>query len=625
MRLSRSLVLLPLFCAISADAQHPRLFLTSQRIEQLRGEISTFRKAHWDVVRTQADLLAHRHPPDYEKAMRSHNGDQIWQRDVGNALPTLAMAWVLSRDETYRKSASEWALASSSYPTWGAAKSDGTDLEAGHQLLGLALVYDWMYNDLDPKVRATIHKTLLERGRTMFKATDPKSGMFWHDNYMQNHLWVNATGLVAAALAISEEPETSRWIEVAREKFRRSDSALGSDGASHEGACYWSYGTEYLLKFWALSADLWGEDLRSSWWSKTALYRIYIGLPQLALAKGNMVVDIGDCTRQENYGPDYQLFNLAHRFHDPHAQWLGLELEKAQLTALTSAYLNLLWFDPRQGATPLSDLPTLRHFEDMGIVSARSDWSGRESLVVFKSGPPLGHDEITKGFTYDPGMAHVHPDANHFVVFGNGAWIIPDDGYRWKETGQHNTLLVDDLGQIGEHQKWLRRNPPLLAKGEPTILAAEAHPAFDFIAGEAEGAYRPEAGLRRYVRRLIFWKPSTLLVIDDIATDHPRDLELRLHPVESSGVRIDDLTPEGVSISKGIVEGKDRDGKPFPQYTVSMRTNSAKWRHVMAISWPNNGKEGALVKMQSVDENLSFESAGHKLGFSWQTGKVNPE
>jgi hypothetical protein len=145
------------------------------------------------------------------------------------------------------------------------------------------------------------------------------------------------------------------------------------------------------------------------------------------------------------------------------------------------------------------------------------------------------------------------------------------------------------------------------------------------MAGEAEGAYRPEAGLRHFVRRLIYWKPATLLVIDDIETDHPRNLELRLHPVETSAVRIDDLTPEGVSTNKGIIEGKDRDGKPFPQYTVSMRTSAAKWRHVMAISWPTEGKDATQVKMQSEGDNLIFESAGHKLRFSWRAGKVSQE
>lgn len=606
-----------MLCAAAAPTQHPRLFLTPQRIAQLREEIATFRKPHWDTLRAKADELARRHPPEYERAIRNNDPEQLWQRDVGNAFPTLAMAWVLTGDEKYRKAVSEWAMASCAYPAWGhPEKNPGTDLAAGHQLFGLAVVYDWMYQDLDPHVLATIHQALLERGRAMF------AGVGRRNSYLQNHLWVDATGLTAAALAIPEEAETAQWLEVARDKFRRSDDALGSDGASHEGVGYWSYGVEYLLKFWTLSADLLGEDLRSSWWQKTAMYRLYLGLPRLALTKRNTVVDIGDCTRQDYYGPDYLLFNLAHRFHDPYAQWLGLELESANVTSDVAPFLNLLWFDPRQKSTPPSDLPTLRHFEDLGIVSARSDWSGKESLVVFKSGPPAGHDEVKKGFTFDPGFGHVHPDANHFIVFGNGEWIIQDDGYRWKETGQHNTLLVDGFGQKGEHQMWFRPKPPLPLEGEPSILAAESNPTFDFMAGEAEGAYEPEAGLRRYVRRLIFWKPATLLVIDDIVADRPRNLELRLHPVEKSGVRIDDLTPEGVSTEKGVIEGKDRDGGPFPQYTVRMQTNAAKWRHVMAISWPNEGKEPAQVSMKGDGDSLTFESAGRKIGFSWRTGKV---
>ena len=163
---------------------------------------------------------------------------------------------------------------------------------------------------------------------------------------MQNHLWVNAAGLTAAALAISEEPETAQWLEVTRDKFRRSDAALGSDGASHEGVGYWSYGAEYLLKFWALSSDLLGEDLHSPWWSKTALYRLYLGLPRLSWTPRNTVVDIADGPRNDYYGPDYILFNLAHRFHDPHAQWLALELENAHVTSNVAPFLNLLWFDP---------------------------------------------------------------------------------------------------------------------------------------------------------------------------------------------------------------------------------------------------------------------------------------
>ncbi len=49
------------------------------------------------------------------EARRLESGDdQLWPREVGNAMPVLALAWVLSGDRQYLDAAREWALAS----TW---------------------------------------------------------------------------------------------------------------------------------------------------------------------------------------------------------------------------------------------------------------------------------------------------------------------------------------------------------------------------------------------------------------------------------------------------------------------------------------------------------------------------
>jgi hypothetical protein len=42
-------------------------------------------------------------------------------------------------------------------------------------------------------------------------------------------------------------------------------------------------------------------------------------------------------------------------------------------------------------------------------------------------------------------------------------------------------------------------------------------------------------------------------------------------------------------------------------------TNAAKWHHVTAISWPNEGAEPATVKLKKTGENLEFESQGRRL------------
>src|SRR5262249_23158455 len=101
---------------------------------------------------------------------------------------------------------------------------------------------------------------------------------------------------------------------------------------------------------------------------------------------------------------------------------------------------------------PPADLPTLRHFADLGIVSARSGWSGDESLVVLKCGPVLGHVEVDP-LEGDESASHVHPDANHFVIFGDGEWLLRDDGYAWQQTSNQNPLLIDGPGKMGDGDK----------------------------------------------------------------------------------------------------------------------------------------------------------------------------
>ena len=149
---------------------HPRLHLTGRRIADLRAAITGSHATIWNKVRAQADRAVRRGPPSYVKN-DGHSGDeQLWQREVGNTLPLLAMAYVLSGERVYLEGTRRWALASCGYPTWGLGRIDGMDLATGHQLYGLALVYDWCYHDLDDAARGAIRRTLVERASAMYQA-----------------------------------------------------------------------------------------------------------------------------------------------------------------------------------------------------------------------------------------------------------------------------------------------------------------------------------------------------------------------------------------------------------------------------------------------------------------------
>jgi hypothetical protein len=512
------------------------------------------------------------------------------------------------------------------------------DLAAGHQLFGLGIVYDWCGPDLDEASRRTIRETIQRRGAAMFEAAATGKA-WWGRSYLQNHLWVDACGLSVAGLAVFDEVEDAElWIGLALDKFRRTTDALGPDGASHEGVGYWEYGVEYLLKFMALARERLGVNLYDrDWWRHTARYPLYLSLPRSAWTRSNCIVDIADCPRSHWYGPDYLLRRLASEYRDPHAQWLADEIDASDVAAFGAPWLNLVWYDPIVPAKSPASLPTLRHFDDLDIVSARSDWSGDESLVVLKCGPFLGHKAVQE-FSYDPGGGHVHPDANHFVLFGAGQWLIRDDGYRSKWTGQHNTLLVDGRGQLGEGKQWFEGGQPLAVRARPRILRAESTPTLDHIVGDAAEAYPADLGVERFQRRLLFVKPDVLIVADDIRLKAPKELELRFHPEEQSGrrdgeafvfagrsaaLRLEPLTAESIHVDAAPVAAAGRHGEQGQTlFAVRLVRTAAHWRNAVALSWAPAGRPIRKVHLDARGDLAVFRSGDRTVSLNWASGEV---
>lgn len=612
---------------------HPRLYLNEEGIVALRRAVGGTHAQLWQEVRALADGAVRQGPPSYREDDNWSGGEQLWQREVGNTMPLLAMAYVVSRDRKYLEAARSWAVASCGYKTWGLGRYDGMDLAAGHQLFGLGIVYDWCYADLDEGTRKLIRETIIRRGTAMFEgAVTGKT--YWRQSYLQNHLWVNACGLAVAGLAIfDEEKDAELWVGFALDRFRRTMDALGDDGASHEGVGYWEYGVEYLLKFMDLARRLLGVDLyQHDWWRNTARYALYLSLPRASWTRSNTIVDIADCPRGHWYGPDYLLRGLAREFRDPQAQWLAGEADAADVTSPEASWLNLIWYDPNVPATSPDGLPTLRHFRDMGIVSTRSDWSGKESLVVFKCGPFIGHKAVQE-FSYDPGGGHVHPDANHFVIFGAGEWLVRDDGYRAKWTGQHNTLLIDGRGQLGEGQKWFQGSAPLAVRARPHILKATSSQMVDHIVGDAAQAYPAELGLEQFHRHLLFVKPNVLIVADDIRLKQPKRLELRFHPEQAAArrdgvafllegkkaiLRIEPLTLDSVEVEAAPlkIEGRHSEDN-LSLFTLRLSRTADKWRNVVAFSWAPLDQVPAKVGFETNGDTVTFRVGEDSFRLEW--------
>ncbi|MBN1292838.1 MAG: DUF4962 domain-containing protein [Candidatus Latescibacteria bacterium] len=644
---------------------HPRLYLTKDKIIELRSAVNTTHASLWKEFIQYTDKLVEQGPPKYQSYDDGRYDEQWWQVPVGNNIPILALAYVISGKQRYLESAREWALASCGYKTWGTGWVDGMDCITGHHLFGLSLLYDWCYDSLDKETLGIIRETLVKRTAAMFEASAKgtlvpgideykiRPWPEWDEAYLQNHLWVNTSGMAIAGLALFDEvDDASQWIGFPLDRYRRTMHYLGPDGASHEGINYWSYGMEHLLKFMTLARDLLDEDMfGSEWFRNTANYRLYMSLPQNAWVKRNITVNYGDSYRRDSYGPDHQLRFLAGEYRNGYAQWLAQELDNADVLIPTSQWFNLVWYDPAVEAKSPTDLPTMHYFTDMDFISARSDWSGDESFIFYKCGPYIGHYALYE-MPYCPSSAHhVHPDANHFVLFGNGEWLLRDNENQGKYTGQHNTLLINDGEQYGGGgARYLDGGMQAggggaifdavelhAMKKRPHIIRAVSTERFDHMAGDATEAYPESAGLKRYIRHLVFVKPDVLIVVDDIELDRESDLELRFIPEQQEArqdgsalflagqnalLRFDNLTSEGTILNAEKFEAVSRRNEKEDILSIRVRTQKNRWRNAVALSWCGVNEKPVKILLDQAENIWNFRIDNQSVIFDWTTGNV---
>jgi hypothetical protein len=250
--------------------------------------------------------------------------------------------------------------------------------------------------------------------------------------------------------------------------------------------------------------------------------------------------------------------------------------------------------------------------------------------------------------TYDAASAHhVHPDVNSFMLFGAGEWLFIDDGTHSKFTGQHNTLLIDGIGQLGEGGDNFNGIDLHGLKICPRIICAESSLALDHLTGDATAAYPADSGLRRFVRHLLFLKPDVLIVVDDIALSSEHRLELRFVPEQQSGeqdgsvftfkgkqaiLRLDHLTSEDVTDQAvtiqavlrtdtipAVLRGKGK-APTHPMNTVQMVKEGQEWRNAVALSWSRQGEKLVKIKMTKNKNVWTFSDGKRTISLNLDHG-----
>jgi len=495
--------------------RHPRLLFGAADLPRMKALARTEGRAFYDA------LLAYL-PPSVPPTHTRYLSDATEaQRQALWRAPTVGLHYLLTGDATSFERAKGFLRTFVNLPHWETSSETDSGMAAANIMVGAALLYDWLYHDLEPSFRAAARRKLILQARRMYyrghlMKAGSASSHYWQNDPQNNHRWHRNAGLALCVLAAADREEDGWILTRTYEELKFVHEWLPRDGTSHESPSYMVYGGPHLvMAFHAADRCLGTRFLAHDFFRNASLYRMQTLAPGM---KEVFSYGDGGGTGWINH----YLWKCTSVHNQPDLQAGLLAFHQANPTAFQYGWFALVWFDPDLTGGSIANLPTSHYFDDLGVVFVREGWEPDGVAMMFKCGPYGGYTLNTyrnrNDFHY-VNIAHDDPDANTFQLFTGGEMVIEDDGYsRKKLTASHNTILVNGCGQKGEGKVWTQ---PLAGDDADMTALARMLTWKDVgrivvAEGEAGGAYDE---LQRFRRSMIWIKGSYILVLDDIRAD----------------------------------------------------------------------------------------------------------
>ncbi|NGZ86468.1 DUF4962 domain-containing protein [Duganella aceris] len=494
---------------------HPRVFTTAAGLDELRQRAKGSHRAIWE--KALAGLVAMREEPAATPAQTRRA-----QNTVAIGMTGAALAFKIEGDERYLKAAKRYMDAAVSYPVWGYTYSKpDIDLAAGHLLYGMGTAYDLLFDVLSEAERTRYRDKIVRQARLLAAHFAPKPGKSY--SYSQNHCFIPIAGLAIAAYAVWDEaPEAANWAALSRAIFSRVLDIASPDGYFYEGVEYWVFSMPWIIH----ALDAFAHAADDDMYDKPALRNAHLYMAHSLTPNGQDVFDFGDvfegpltrarhgeeAARTHPNGKLHSnynlLYRLAARFGDKDAQGVAAWMA-SQGHVCAEDFWSLQWYDPSLAASPMSAITPHHHFEDLGTIYWRSDWSAKATAFAFRAGPPEGHHVaglLAKMPDWHLEMGHSHPDAGSFMLYGGGSYLTGPMGYAGIPSSKlSNTLLIDGQGQANEgggHDAF--RGYPYARLDSIRFTSVTLGVDHADIVADLTGAYRPELGVERLERRFSF-------------------------------------------------------------------------------------------------------------------------
>tara|TARA_R100000027_G_scaffold67263_1_gene65288 strand:+ start:10804 stop:13377 length:2574 start_codon:yes stop_codon:yes gene_type:complete len=512
------------------QGQHPRLLITQEELPELRQFYYSEAGEPWR--RKIEGYLPAATPPTHKNFLRDATDAQrqgLWR------LPTVALHYLITEDPESLKNARGFLETFSELPTWELGKENNSGMAAANIMIGAALAYDWLYNDLDPEFREQFGNKLRYHARAMYYGGHRKGNPgphYWQNDPANNHRWHRNAGLTLSILAVYESRPEEQWLlQQTIEELDFVTQWLPEDGSSHEGPSYFTFGGNHLvLAMDAADGAIGTNYLQNEYLQRIGEFRLHTLLPGMS-----GIFPFGDA-HQNSVGGYNNFLLKGASIHQQAAIKDGLyQLLETNPKTYEFGWFSLLWEDPDLSRGELSDLETEAYFADIGFASMRDGWSSDAVAASFICGPFGGYGlvDYSDGGKQYINVAHDDPDANEFLIARGPYLLVDSDGYSKQKASQnHNTILVNGMGQMSkgrpENTVWSQPGGSMekmayITAWKPTskVIAIEGEAAGSYLAYKNKKSGRSRPALDRYRRTFLWVENNYILVLDDIRSPSP--------------------------------------------------------------------------------------------------------
>ena len=174
-----------------AAHQHPRLLFSAADVPAMKRFAETDGKAFFDQL---MEYLPSCQPP--EKTDFLHNDTDGIRQGMWR-MPTVGLHYVLTGDKKSLAAGAGFLEMFTALDHWQLGEEMDAGMGSSNVMAGVAMLYDWLYNDLDPAFREKVREKLLLMARRQYywgHMMLTESGHYWQSDPANNHRWHRERG-----------------------------------------------------------------------------------------------------------------------------------------------------------------------------------------------------------------------------------------------------------------------------------------------------------------------------------------------------------------------------------------------------------------------------------------------